>query len=62
MAQLDRVAAAWADKAKADPTKVRKSVEDLLRQKAESPLGGAAGEPIVNVLEVNLALPETVKP
>jgi K+-transporting ATPase ATPase C chain len=62
LAQLDRVAAAWADKAKVDPAKARKAIEDLLHQKAEAPLGGLAGEPLVNVLEVNLALPQAVKP
>jgi K+-transporting ATPase ATPase C chain len=54
--QLDRVAAAWAEKTKKNPAEVRKWIEDLLNQKAEAPLGGLVGEKLINVLEVNLAL------
>jgi K+-transporting ATPase ATPase C chain len=58
--QLDRVAAAWADKTKQDRTEVYKWIEDLLNRKAEAPLGGLlgglVGEKLINVLEVNLAL------
>jgi K+-transporting ATPase ATPase C chain len=56
--QLDRVAGKWAETTKQDPAKVRKEIEDLLHQKAGSPLGGIAGVPMVNVLEMNLALKE----
>jgi len=56
--QLDRVAGKWAETTGKDPAKVRKEIEDLLRQKAGAPLGGLAGVPMVNVLEVNLALRE----
>jgi K+-transporting ATPase ATPase C chain len=56
--QLDRVAGKWADATRGDPAKVRKDIEDLLRQKAEAPLGGLVGVNLVNVLEVNLALRE----
>jgi K+-transporting ATPase c subunit len=59
--QLDRVAAAWADKTKMDLVKVRKAIENLLNQKAEAPFGGLAGVEIINVLEVNLALPDVMK-
>jgi potassium-transporting ATPase KdpC subunit len=54
--QLDRVAAAWAAKTSGDQTKVRSSIEKLLKDKASAPFGGAIGVPLVNVLEVNIAL------
>jgi len=54
--QLDRVAGAWADKTKGDKDKLRQEIENLLREKAEAPLGGLVGVKLVNVLEVNLAL------
>jgi K+-transporting ATPase ATPase C chain len=54
--QLDRVAEAWAAKTKADKEQVRRAIDKLLEEKAEAPLGGLAGVPLVNVLEVNLAL------
>ncbi len=59
--QLDRVVDAWAEKTKADKTQVRKAIEALLKQKAEAPLGGLAGVELINVLEVNLALPDVMK-
>jgi K+-transporting ATPase ATPase C chain len=52
--QLDRVAAARAGSG--DTAMVKKRVEAVLEAKAFAPLGGLAGEPLVNVLEVNLAL------
>ena len=54
--QLDRVAGKWAGTTKKDPVQVHKEIEDLLNQHAGAPLGGLAGVPLVNVLEVNLAL------
>lgn len=54
--QLDRVAAHWAAKTRRDSSEVRKEIADLLHQNAQAPLGGLAGVPLVNVLEVNLAL------
>jgi K+-transporting ATPase ATPase C chain len=54
--QLDRVAGKWAEKTKKDLPQVRQEIDALLRQKAEAPLGGLAGVPLVNVLEMNLAL------
>jgi K+-transporting ATPase ATPase C chain len=54
--QLERVAAAWVDKTKADPIKVRQEIERILEEKKHAPLGGLVGEPLVNVLEANLAL------
>jgi K+-transporting ATPase ATPase C chain len=58
--QLERVVAAWAEKTKADPAVIRKQIERILEEKTESPLGGLAGVPLVNVLEVNLSLSERV--
>jgi K+-transporting ATPase ATPase C chain len=54
--QLDRVAVAWATKSKKDPHKVREQIEELLKDKSESPLNGVAGVKLVNVFDVNLAL------
>lgn len=54
--QLDRVAAKWAADTKQDPAKVRQEIEAILQEKAFAPVGGLAGEPMVNVLEVNLEL------
>ena len=56
MFQLDRVAGAWAKDKKTDAAKVRDEIEKLLKEKSKAPLGGAWGDPLVNVLEVNLAL------
>ena len=52
--QLDRVAAARA--AGGDAAAARRTIEAILADKASSPLSGLAGEPLVNVLEVNLRL------
>ena len=54
--QLDRVAAKWAENTKRDPARVRREIEQVLREKAWAPLDGSVGEKLVNVLEVNLAL------
>ncbi len=54
--QLDRVAAAWAKKTGSPEKKVRQDVEQLLRARSFAPLGGLFGVPLVNVLEVNLAM------
>jgi len=54
--QLDRVAAAWAARAKRDQAQVRSEIEALLREKTEAPIGGLVGAKLINVLEVNLAL------
>jgi K+-transporting ATPase ATPase C chain len=54
--QLDRVAAKWASETKREQAGVQREIEDLLRQKAEAPLGGLVGVKLVNVLEVNLVL------
>jgi K+-transporting ATPase ATPase C chain len=59
--QLDRVVEAWAKKTGAEPAKVRMAIEKLLKENASAPFGGLAGVELVNVLEVNLALPEAMK-
>jgi K+-transporting ATPase ATPase C chain len=41
--------------------KVRDVIEELLHEMQAAPFGGLAGVPLVNVLEVNLALPERMK-
>ena len=56
--QLPRVVQAWTEKIKANPETVKKAIEKILEEKKESPLGGLVGVPLVNVLEVNLALAE----
>jgi K+-transporting ATPase ATPase C chain len=59
--QLHRVARAWSEKIGAKESVVRKEISDLLNQKQEAPFGGLAGVPLVNVLEVNLALSDRMK-
>ena len=55
--QLDRVVAAWAKKTGTTNEKeLHDQIEQLLRDKSHAPLGGLVGVPLVNVLEVNLAL------
>lgn len=54
--QLDRIAAKWAADTKRDPGAVRQEIEQILQANASAPLGGLAGEKLVNVLDVNLAL------
>ena len=58
--QLDRVATARADAAKRDLGDVRSKVEGILRENAFTPLSGLIGEPLVNVLEVNLEVDRQV--
>jgi K+-transporting ATPase ATPase C chain len=54
--QLDRVASKWAADTKRDQPIVRTEIDHILQQNASAPLGGLAGEKLVNVLEVNLEL------
>ena len=54
--QLNRVAGKWAADLKRDPTAVRSEIEQILLANATAPFGGLAGEKLVNVLVVNLAL------
>ena len=53
-----RVAAAWAKKTGRSEQDLRGEIEKLLQEKSAAPLGGLVGVPLVNVLEVNLALQE----
>jgi potassium-transporting ATPase KdpC subunit len=52
--QLARVAAARAGTT--DAATIRKQIETILDKMAAAPLAGLAGEPLVNVLELNLEL------
>lgn len=55
--QLDRVVAAWAARTGTDPAWVRGAVVEVLGAAAFEPLAGlVGGEPLVNVLEVNIEL------
>jgi K+-transporting ATPase ATPase C chain len=54
--QLDRVAGTWAQDLKRDQAQVKQEIEAVLQAHAFSPGGGLLGEPILNVLEVNLEL------
>lgn len=55
--QTGRVVRAWAKQTGADEGRVRAAVEEILPERQFRPLGGAVGgEPLVNVLEVNLDL------
>ena len=54
--QLDRVSSKWAVNLKRNLTEVRAEVADILEKNAFAPFNGLAGEKMVNVLEVNLAL------
>ena len=58
--QLDHlpIAAAWATSSKRSEAKVREEIHDILVKKSWAPLVGLVGEPLVNVLEINLALEE----
>jgi K+-transporting ATPase ATPase C chain len=71
--QVPRVATAWteelveegkisADKVQRDKAEgqIRDALGKMLEQRSHAPLGKLAGVPLVNVLEVNQALPETV--
>lgn len=54
--QLDRVADKWAATTKREPAVVKREIEVLLQDQASAPLGGLVGVPLVNVLEINVAL------
>jgi K+-transporting ATPase KdpC subunit len=56
--QLNRVSTKWATTLKRDPVALRQEILQLLNEKSFSPLLGLAGEEMVNVLEINLALRE----
>jgi potassium-transporting ATPase KdpC subunit len=54
--QLDRVAAKWAQDLKRDPAQIKHEIAGMLQDHAFAPGNGLFGEPIVNVLELNLEL------
>ena len=54
--QLDRVAKKWASSGRLTEAEVREQIESLLKTKAIAPFGGLVGVPLVNVLEVNIAV------
>jgi K+-transporting ATPase ATPase C chain len=54
--QLDRVAGKWAQDLKRDPAQVKSEIEAMIKAQTFSPGDGFFGAPIVNVLELNLAL------
>ena len=54
--QLDRVAAAWAKKTGGNEANLHRDIEQLLRHNSAAPLDGLVGVPLVNVLEINLAI------
>ena len=54
--QLDLVTTAWAKDTKRSPAALRAEITSLLNQQALAPFGGPVGDPLVNVLKVNLEL------
>jgi K+-transporting ATPase ATPase C chain len=54
--QLDRVASKWATNLNRNPADVQQEIERILNDHTSAPFGGLVGEPVVNVLEVNLDL------
>ena len=54
--QLDRVSAKWAADLKQNPTGIRDEIEEILQENASAPFFGLAGEKMINVLQVILAL------
>jgi potassium-transporting ATPase KdpC subunit len=60
--QLDGVADEWTAKTKSPREKVVAEIEKLLDEKKFAPMFGLFGEPMVNVLEVNLELPKRMEP
>ncbi len=54
--QLNRIVSKWASKLKRNPQEIQREIERILQANTSSPLGGLAGEKIINVLLVNLEL------
>jgi potassium-transporting ATPase KdpC subunit len=54
--QLDRVAGKWAQDLHRKPEEIRGEIEAMIQSRSFSPGNGLFGVPLVNVLEVNLAL------
>ena len=60
--QLDRITGKWASDQQRDPLLIRQEIGTLLEQSAFAPLGGLAGEKLVNVVQINLALRDRYSP
>lgn len=60
--QLDRVAGKWAELTKGDTQTIRTDINKIVIEKSFAPLGGLVGVPMVNVLELNLAIKERYSP
>jgi potassium-transporting ATPase KdpC subunit len=56
--QLDRVANKWAQDLKRNPGQVKSEIQSMLDARQFSPGGGLFGVPLINVLQMNLALRE----
>ena len=54
--QLPRVADKWAALTKQNADRLREEIKELLNRHAHAPFSGLAGVPMVNVVEVNVAL------
>lgn len=54
--QLPRIANRWAQDLKRDPVQLQHEIQTMLKAHQFSPGGGLFGGPLVNVLEINLAL------
>jgi K+-transporting ATPase ATPase C chain len=54
--QLDRVAGRWAADLQRNPATIEREIQAILQAHASAPLGGLAGDDLINVLEVNLEL------
>lgn len=61
MFQLDRVSAKWASITNRNVVAVRNEIQNILKDHTFAPLMGLAGENLVNVLEINLALQNRYK-
>jgi len=59
--QLDGIADAWTKETGAPREKVVAAIEKLLDEKKFAPMFGLFGDPMVNVLEVNLELPKRME-
>jgi K+-transporting ATPase ATPase C chain len=60
--QLDRVAPKWSEITRRDAPQLQREIEQMLRDRAEAPLGGLVGVPLINVLDMNLALRDRYRP
>jgi len=54
--QLESISAYWAKYLKLNVIDVKNTIERILQENASAPLWGLAGEELLNVLEVNLAI------